>query len=66
MVELKGTVSRLVKNIKTKKSAYLGGCAGAGEEVAVVVTMYRDVEHVRVLVEYLLRAVTVVHVLIRV
>lgn len=37
--------------------------AGAREEVAVVVPVQADVQHVRVLVEDLLRAVAVVHVL---
>lgn len=39
--------------------------AGAREEVAVVVSVYAHVQHMRVLVEDLLRAVAVVHVLIK-
>lgn len=43
--------------------AALGGGAGAREEVPVVVPVDAHVEHVRVLVEYLLRAVSVVYIL---
>lgn len=42
---------------------HLIGCAAAGEEIAVVIAMNRQVENIRVIVEGLLGAVAVVNVL---
>lgn len=48
---------------QTHRTTYLTGMPATGKEVAIIISMKRDVQHTRVIIEGLLSAVAMVNIL---